>query len=209
MNTSSIIILFSIRKIYYILRRKSSIFMSRFFYFGGYIIRGGGGYRIFSVPKRKQLPPPAREGFCCEARFRAEQQKGRVGEAHFLSPLLGIPGQNRRKRNKPLQSDDFSSLRYLLEKNFWSGIKHVWKKVSGLYGAKSDFRNFISWNFISKSRISFLKTDRGAGFEVSPGFPISYPVQFGEEGKYLIFRAHYDIIKENEKYGEKITKRKK
>lgn len=31
--------------------------------------------------------PPAREGFCCEARLRAEQQKGWAGEAFFLISL--------------------------------------------------------------------------------------------------------------------------
>ena len=136
MNTSSIIILFSIRKIYYILRRKSSIFMSRFFYFGGCIIRGGGGVQDFFCRQTAQATaPPAREGFCCEARFRAEQQRGGRAKLHWK-----FPGQK-----KCIVGSEISHFRamifllfvYLLEKNFWSGIKHIWKKVSGLYNAKS------------------------------------------------------------------------
>ena len=88
--------------------------MSTFFYFRGYIIRGGVSIFFSVARRRKATAPPAREGFCCEARFRAEQQKGWAGEAHFLSLSLGISRPEktyRRKRNKPLQSDDFSSLR--------------------------------------------------------------------------------------------------
>lgn len=83
------------------------------------------------TPSRKATAPPAREGFCCEARFRAEQQKGWAGEAlsHFSSsPLLGISRPEkmyRRKRNKPLQSDDFSSLRLFVREKFlkWYQIR--------------------------------------------------------------------------------------
>ena len=67
--------------------------------------------------KRKATAPPAREGFCCEARFRAEQQKGWAGEAPFLG--ISRPEKTyRRKRNKPLQSDDFPSLRLSVREKF-------------------------------------------------------------------------------------------
>lgn len=65
--------------------------------------------------------PPAREGFCCEARFRAEQQKGVGGQSISSSPSLGISRPEktyRRKRNKPLQSDDFPSFRLSVREKF-------------------------------------------------------------------------------------------
>ena len=155
--------------------------MSRFFYFGGYIIRGG--YRIFSVPKRKATAPPAREGFCCEARFRAEQQKGWAGEAlsHFSSSgnfparIVGSEISHFRAMISLLfvylvREKFLKWYQIRLEEGFWTLQAIV--RLLGL----PHFIFCISWNFISKSRISFLKTDRGAGFEVSPGFPISYPV---------------------------------
>lgn len=100
MNTSSIIILFSIRKIYYILRRKSSIFMSRFFYFGGYIIRGGGGYRIFFCPKAQSNSPSRKGGVLLRSAFSRGATKGvggRSAQFTFISLFLwGISGQRKR-----------------------------------------------------------------------------------------------------------------
>ena len=62
---------------------------------------------------------------------------------------------------------------------------------------------YTKWNFISKIGISFLKTDRGAGFEASPGFPTPFSIsQFGEEGKYLNPRENYGIIKRKVGIGE-------
>lgn len=92
--------------------------MSRFFYFGGVYYKGG--YRIFSVPKRKATAPPAREGFCCEARLRAEQQKG-GGRINFLPFSRNFPDQKKR-----ILESEISHFRamilllydYLLEKNF-------------------------------------------------------------------------------------------
>lgn len=70
------------------------------------------------TPSRKATAPPLREGLCCEARLRAEQQKGWAGQAFLLLLLWEFPGQNRRKRNKPLQSDNFSSLRLSVREKF-------------------------------------------------------------------------------------------
>ena len=117
MNTSSIIILFSIRKIYYILRRKSSIFMSRFFYFGGCIIRGGGGVTgFFLSPDGASNSPSRKGGVLLRSAFSRGATKGWAGE----TPLeVSRPEKMyRRKRNKPLQSDDFPSLRLSVREKF-------------------------------------------------------------------------------------------
>ena len=126
--------------------------------------------------------PSRKGGVLLRSAFSRGATKGVGGPSILLLLLWGFSNQKKR-----IVGSEISHFRamifllsfYLLEKNFWSGIKHVWKKVSGLYSAKFYFRNFIfciSWNFISKIGISFLKADRGAGFEASPGFPISYPV---------------------------------
>lgn len=128
MNTSSIIIFFSIRKIYYILRRKSSIFMSRFFYFGGYIIRGGGGYRIFFCPKAQSNSPSRKGGVLLRSAFSRGATKGVGGRSPFsfsFSENFRPEKMYRRKRNKPLQSDDFPSLRLSVREKFlkWYQIR--------------------------------------------------------------------------------------
>lgn len=147
--------------------------MSRFFYFGGCIIRGG--YRIFSVPKRKATAPPAREGFCCEARLRAEQQKGWAGN---------VFSRNFSSQKKRIVGSEISHFRamifllydYLLEKNFGVVSNTLGSGFLDSTARSPIFAFHTKWNFISKSRISFLKADRGAGIRVGPGFPISYPV---------------------------------
>lgn len=83
-----------------------------------------GGYRIFSVPKRKQQPLPQGRGFVAKRVFARSNKRGWAGQAlsHFSSsPFLGIfrPEKTcRRKRNKPLQSDDFPSLRLFVREKF-------------------------------------------------------------------------------------------
>ena len=136
MNTSSIIILFSIRKIYYILRKKSTFYRSTFFYFRGYIIKKGGVSIFFSVARRrKQQPLPQGRGFVAKRVFaRSNKRGGRADKFSLPSHPFSLKNsdQNRRKRNKPLQSDDFPSLclsvreKFLkwcqthLEEGFWT-----------------------------------------------------------------------------------------
>ena len=76
----------------------------------------------FRNRKRKQQPLPQGRGFVAKRVFaRSNKRGGRADEAHFLSPLLGISRPEktyRRKRNKPLQSDDFPSLRLSVREEF-------------------------------------------------------------------------------------------
>ena len=93
--------------------------MSRFFYFGGYIIRGVTGF--FLSQSASQQPLPQGRGFVAKRVFARSNKRG--GRAkHYPTFLLLLfwefPGQNRRKRNKPLQSDDFPSLRLSIREKF-------------------------------------------------------------------------------------------
>lgn len=104
--------------------------------------------------KAQSNSPSRKGGVLLRSAFARGATKGVGGrqEEKFLFSLF-FPFFSRRKktyprkRNKLLQSDDFSSLRLSVREKFWSSIKYVWKKVSGLYSAKSYFRNFYKMEF--------------------------------------------------------------
>ena len=87
--------------------------------------KGGVTGFFLSPDGAKQQPLPQGRGFVAKRVFaRSNKRGGRAGQAlsHFSSsPLLGISRPEkmyRRKRNKLLQSDDFSSLRLSVREKF-------------------------------------------------------------------------------------------
>ena len=84
----------------------------------------------FRNRKRKQQPLPQGRGFVAKrVCARSNKRGGRAGQStHLLFSSLGIfrPEKTyRRKRNKPLQSDDFSSFRLSVREKFlkWYQIR--------------------------------------------------------------------------------------
>lgn len=148
----------------------------------------------FRNPKAQATAPPAREGFCCEARLRAEQQKGWAGKAFFLWEF-----SDQKKRIVGSEISHFRAMIlllsfYLLEKNFGVVSNMLGRRFLDSTEQSPVIRTSVI-SFSIQNGISFLKADRGAGIRVGPGFPISYPVQFGEKGKYLNPRENCGIIK--------------
>ena len=105
--------------------------MSRFFYFGGVYYKGGGT-GFFLSPDGASNSPSRKGGVLLRSAFSRGATKGVGGRINFpflsiLSPQkISRPEKTyRRKRNKPLQSDDFPSLRLFVREKFlkWYQIR--------------------------------------------------------------------------------------
>ena len=79
-------------------------------------------------PKRKQQPLPQGRGFVAKRVCARSNKRGGREKLYFISLSLEVSRPEktyRRKRNKPLQSDDFSSLRLFVREKFlkWYQIR--------------------------------------------------------------------------------------
>ena len=112
--------------------------------------------------------PPAREGFCCEARFRAEQQKGWADKFSLpFSPKKFLP-------EKRIVGSEISHFRAMIFLLFVYLLEKIFEVVSNTSG-----RRFLDSTARSKTSVISFSIQNGISF-LNPAFHFWKPT--GELG---------------------------
>lgn len=131
-----------LKNFFYFYKKNILHFTQKVKYFYVKVFLGGiiRGYRIFFCPKAQSNSPSRKGGVLLRSAFARGATKG-VGGRRKIPCFSSLPKKSpakkktyRRKRNKPLQSDDFSLLRLSVREKFLKWYQtHL---EEGFYSAK-------------------------------------------------------------------------